>query len=55
MTTKNSIIFEKYTLDGPAIKQSIKHLLDMAGFRDEEKLTVVILEKQITILRKEKE
>jgi len=48
---KNSKIFEKYLLDAPAIKQSIKHLLDMAGFRDEEKLTVVVLEKQITILK----
>jgi len=51
---KNSKIFEKYTLDPPAIKQSIRHLLDMAGFRDEEKLTVVVMEGQITILRKEK-
>jgi len=51
---KNSKIFKQFTLDAPAIKQSIKHLLSMAGFRDEEKLQVVVMEKQITILKGEK-
>ena len=50
--TKNSKLFEKYTLDPASLKQSILYLLDMAGFGAEEKLQVVLMEKQITILLK---
>jgi len=46
-------IFEKYTLDAPAIKQAILYLLDMAGFGDSEILQVVIQKRQIVICPKE--
>ena len=46
-------IFEKYTLDVPAIKQSILYLLNMAGFEASEVLTVVVQKRQITICPKE--
>ena len=52
--TTNSAIFEKYTLDAPAIKQSIKHLLSMAGFEAEEVLQVIIQRGQVTIIKGEK-
>ena len=50
----NTAIFEKYTLDASAIKQSILYLLEMAGFEAEEVLQVIIQKKQVTIIKGEK-